>query len=75
MDVSIHDGEVPSYHIVFSVPHLYQNQLAQLFFLADDSCLFGDNIYVNTTFIAKPYSDDTDSDMQTDAYNFYHSQL
>jgi hypothetical protein len=36
-------------------------------------CLFGDNAYTNTTFMATPYSGVSGG--SKDAYNFYHSQL
>jgi hypothetical protein len=37
-------------------------------------CLFGDNAYLNTPFMATPYSGGSIT-MSRDAYNFYHSQL
>jgi hypothetical protein len=37
------------------------------------SCLFGDNTYINTAFMATPYSGTKGG--TRDAYNFYHSQL
>jgi DDE superfamily endonuclease len=36
-------------------------------------CLFGDNAYINTPFMATPHSATTGG--SKDAYNFYHSQL
>jgi DDE superfamily endonuclease len=41
--------------------------------LAPDLCLFGDNAYLNSSFMATPFSHK--SDKTKDAYNFYHSQL
>ena len=41
--------------------------------LAPDLCLFGDNAYLNTAYMATPYSGI--SGCTKDAYNFYHSQL
>jgi hypothetical protein len=41
--------------------------------LAPDLCLFGDNAYVNTKFMATPFSNVSGG--SKDAYNFYHSQL
>jgi DDE superfamily endonuclease len=35
-------------------------------------CLFGDNAYLNTTYMATPYTSATGD---KDAYNFFHSQL
>ena len=43
-------------------------------FLAPDLCLFGDNAYVNDTFMATPFPN-VSVDSVEDAYNFYHSQL
>jgi DDE superfamily endonuclease len=41
--------------------------------LAPGLCLFGDNAYLNTQYMATPYS--AVSSGTKDAYNFYHSQL
>ena len=41
--------------------------------LADDLCLFGDNAYLNSSFMATPYVNTSSGDR--DAYNFYFSQL
>jgi hypothetical protein len=41
--------------------------------LAPSLCIFGDNAYLNTPFMATPYSGTTGG--TKDAYNFYHSQL
>jgi hypothetical protein len=43
-------------------------------FLAPGLCLFGDNAYVNTNFLASPYANVQLTKAQ-DSYNFYHSQL
>jgi hypothetical protein len=40
---------------------------------APDLCLFGDNAYLNTAYMATPYSGISGG--TKDAYNFYHSQL
>lgn len=42
--------------------------------LAPGLCLFGDNAYLNTTYMATPYSGTT-LNAYKDAYNFHHSQL
>jgi len=42
-------------------------------FLHPDLCLFGDNAYVNTKYMATPYPNVKQG--SRDAYNFYHSQL
>ena len=41
--------------------------------LAPGLCLFGDNAYINTPYMATPYA--AVSGGTKDAYNFYHSQL
>jgi hypothetical protein len=41
--------------------------------LAPGLCLFGDNAYTNTNFMATPFSGVSGG--SKDAYNFYHSQL
>ena len=41
--------------------------------LAPGLCLFGDNAYLNSTFMATPYSGVSGG--SKDAYNFFHSQL
>ena len=43
-------------------------------FLAHGLCLFGDNAYVNRTYMATPYPN-VGSNTDKDVYNFYHSQL
>jgi hypothetical protein len=40
--------------------------------LHDSLCLFGDNAYLNATYMATPYTSATGV---KDAYNFFHSQL
>lgn len=42
--------------------------------LAPGLCLFGDNAYLNTPFMATPFSGGAATGAK-DAYNFYHSQL
>jgi len=74
LDVSINYRAALSDHMVFEVSDLRQKLLSQPGFLAEGSCLFGDNAYVNSSFMAIPYPN-TGSDMQKDAYNFHHSQL
>jgi hypothetical protein len=41
--------------------------------LAPDLCLFGDNAYLNSAFMAMPYA--ATSGGTKDTNNFYHSQL
>jgi hypothetical protein len=42
-------------------------------FLKEGKCLFGDNVYVNTTYMATPFKAVFSG--EKDDYNFYHSQL
>jgi len=42
-------------------------------FLYSGLCLFGDNAYINTKYMATPYPNVKQG--SKDAYNFYHSQL
>ena len=41
--------------------------------LKKDFCIFGDNAYVNTMYMATPYQNSMAGD--NDDYNFYHSQV
>ena len=43
-------------------------------YLANGLCLFGDNAYVNRSFMATPYPNAA-GDIEKDAYNFFHSQV
>jgi len=74
MDVSIVYGASASDHMSFEVSEIRLNTLSQLNFLVEGLCLFGDNSYVNTKFMATPYPN-VGSDSEKDSYNFYHSQL
>jgi hypothetical protein len=58
--------------IAFEGATLYQRLKDGL--LAPGLSLFGDNAYLNTTFMATPYSGGAATGSK-DAYNFYHSQL
>lgn len=49
-------------------PHQLENGL-----LAPGLCIFGDNAYLNTPYMATPYA--AVSGGTKDAYNFYHLQL
>ena len=50
-------------------------KLAEDGFLAPGLCIFGDNAYVNTNYMATPYPNVSTTNMEKDAYNFYHSQV
>ena len=47
--------------------------LEQSDFLAPSLCIFGDNAYVNRSYMATPYPNVGSG--SKDSYNFYHSQL
>ena len=51
----------------------FRQQLETNGFLANGLCLFGDNAYVNTSYMATPYPNVSSG--SKDAYNFYHSQV
>ena len=77
-EISIRHGAAASDHLSFEVSQLRQ-KLGTEGFLADGLCLFGDNAYVNTRYMATPYPNlgslDTEEKKAKDAYNYYHSQL
>ena len=52
----------------------FRRQLEETGFLAPGLCLFGDNAYVNRSYIATPFQNIPVNDPK-DHYNFYHSQL
>lgn len=72
MDISIRYPGSGSDILAFEGSQLFQN-LETEGFLADGLCLFGDNAYVNTPYMATPYT--STSGGPQDWYNFYHSQL
>jgi hypothetical protein len=79
LDIDISHPASTSDHLVFSTSLLYHrlnepNPTTGYSFLAKGLCLFGDNAYVNTEYMATPYSH-TDLTYNQDNYNFYHSQL
>ena len=71
--ISILYGAASSDLMAFEVSDIRQ-KLGQPGFLADGLCLFGDNAYINTKFMATPYPN-IGNNMQKDAYNFFHSQV
>jgi hypothetical protein len=73
LDVSIMYGGSSSDLLAFERSDLYK-QLHHESRLAPGLCLFGDNAYVNTPYMATPYPG-TSISQEKDAYNFYHSQL
>jgi hypothetical protein len=74
LDVDISHPGATSDHIVFSTSLLFSRLQKKL--LAPGLCIFGDNAYVNTEFMATPYMKTNGYiDKHQDDYNFYHSQL
>jgi hypothetical protein len=72
LDVLIcHPGSISDF-LAFSTSQL-ENKLEQRGFLAPGLCLFADNAYVNTFYMATPYKGKKSS--SKDDYNFYQSQL
>jgi hypothetical protein len=57
--------------LAFESSTIYQQLEGGL--LAPGLCLFGDNAYINSSYMATPFS--SVSGGSKDAYNFYHSQL
>jgi hypothetical protein len=73
LDVSIcHAGATSDYFLLFFTLPL-KHKLEQIGFLAPGLCLFGDNAYVNTHYMATPFKGVTGG--SNDAYNFYQSQI
>lgn len=79
-DISISYGASTSDLLAFEVSAFRQKQLNTPGFLAEGLCLFGDNAYVNTPFMATPYPNvgdvsQSDEAKYKDGYNYYHSQI
>ena len=73
LDISILFAASSSDLLAFEASSI-RSKLAEEGFLAPGLCLFGDNAYVNTKYMATPYPN-VSNDIERDAYNFYHSQL
>ena len=72
LDVSIgHPGSTGDF-LAFSTSSVFY-KLEKPSFLASGLCLFGDNAYVNTRYMATPYKSVKSG--AKDDYNFYHSQI
>jgi hypothetical protein len=72
LDMSIVFPGTTSDVLSFEGSTLFQRLEAGL--LSPNLCLFGDNAYLNSTYMATPYAG-VSLDVPRDAYNFYHSQL
>jgi hypothetical protein len=74
LDISICLGGASADCMAFERSGLYKKLEEGI--LADDVCLFGDNAYLNTNYMATPYINSGRlSSGSRDNYNFYHSQL
>ena len=67
--ISIKYGPASSDHLAFEVCKL-RHQLSEAGSLADGLVLFGDNAYVNTTYMVTPYANVL-PDLPQDDYNFF----
>lgn len=72
LDVSIMYGGASSDILAFEASALY-GKLKHDSLLAPGLCLFGDNAYLNSSFMATPYAGKVTKEQ--DAYNYYHSQV
>ena len=71
LDIFIGCPGATSDYLAFSLSPLKHKLDAGL--LKKDFCIFGDNAYVNTLYMATPYRNATAGN--NDDYNFYHSQV
>lgn len=72
LDVSILYGGASSDLVAFEASKIYDD-LQNKSLLAPTLCIFGDNAYINSSFMATPYPGNVTAEQ--DAYNFFHSQL
>jgi hypothetical protein len=72
LDVSIKHPAATSDYLAFCTSS-FKHKLERPGFLAPELCLFGDNDYVNTSYMATPLKGVAFS--TKDNYNFYHSQV
>ena len=72
LDVSIAHPASTSDHLCFATSTL-KEKLERRGFLSPGLCLFGDNAYVNTNYMATPFRSVKSG--AKDDYNFYHSQV
>jgi hypothetical protein len=72
LDIMIEHPAATSDYLAFSTSAL-KHKLERNGFLAPELCLFGDNAYVNTSYMATPYKGAIGG--TRDNYNFYQSQV
>ena len=75
LDISITYGGSSSDCLAFEASDLYKRLEDGL--LADGLVIFGDNAYLNTSYMVMPYPNiaGKDQDKSRDNYNFYPSQV
>ena len=72
LHISVQHPASTSDYLTFSTMDLF-HKLEKPGFLAPGLCLFGDNAYVNTPYMATPFRNVPSG--SKDDYNFYHSQV
>ena len=72
LDVTIHHPASTSDYLALITSPLYY-KLEEPDFLAPGLCLFGDNAYVNSRYMATPFTMQSSGDSYN--YNFFHSSL
>ena len=72
IDIEIKDPGTTSDYLCFCTPELLQ-KLDKVGFLKPGLCIYGDNAFVNTTFMTTPFKGANGG--IKDAYNFFFSQL
>ena len=77
LDISITYGGSSSDCLAFENSNLYNRLMDGI--LLDGYVIFGDNAYLNSSFMATPYPNvsgrNTEIHKSQDSYNFYHSQV
>jgi len=71
-DIYIKHPASTSDYLNFTLSPIHQ-QLEKPGFMKEGLCLFGDNAYVNTSYMATPYS--AIKEGSKDAYNYFHSNV
>ena len=71
--ISIQHPASASDYLSFAMSSLYGYLTNETTCLPSGYCLYGDNAYVNDTFMAVPYPNTSDG--SKDVYNYFHSQV
>ena len=72
LDICIGHPAATSDYLAFATSS-FRNRLEQPGFLAEGLCIFGDNAYVNCSYMATPFKNIASG--SKDNYNHYHSQV